>query len=131
MHMRRHRNARLRFPSIPAFAAGLMITALPAALPAQEAADWTPPLAADGKPDISGVWDFRTLTPLQRPTDQEAEIDETRAAEIEAAAVERARVADLPSDPEREGSRPAAKSAATTTSGSTAAPGWSATSGRR
>jgi hypothetical protein len=24
---------------------------------------------ADGRPDLQGVWDFRTLTPLQRPTD--------------------------------------------------------------
>ena len=28
------------------------------------------PRLPDGKPDLQGVWDFRTLTPLQRPEDQ-------------------------------------------------------------
>ncbi|MCY3971647.1 MAG: hypothetical protein OXG74_17090 [Acidobacteria bacterium] len=98
--MRRHRTTRLRNRSIPVLAALVFLVATPS-LVAQEAAGWMPPLAADGKPDISGVWDFRTLTPLQRPEDQEATIDEARAAEIETAAVERARAADAPSDPEK------------------------------
>ncbi len=30
---------------------------------------WTLPRTGDGRPDLQGVWDFRSLTPLQRPSD--------------------------------------------------------------
>ena len=42
---------------------------------------------ADGQPDLQGVWDFRTMTPLERPEDQDqAFLTEEEAAEAEAAA---------------------------------------------
>ncbi len=41
----------------------------------------------DGQPDLQGVWDFRTMTPLQRPEDQDqAFLTVEEAAEAEAAA---------------------------------------------
>ena len=27
------------------------------------------PRTSDGKPDLQGIWDFRTLTPLERPSE--------------------------------------------------------------
>jgi len=29
---------------------------------------WTPPHTPDGHPDLQGIWDFRSATPLERPT---------------------------------------------------------------
>ena len=32
-----------------------------------EAKTWTTPRTASGQPDLQGVWDFRTITPMERP----------------------------------------------------------------
>ena len=63
------------------------LVALPSAGLAQDA-----PKTAWGAPDLQGVWDFRTITPLQRPEDlgDKAFLTEEEAVQREQAAVERA-----------------------------------------
>ncbi len=55
---------------------------------------------ADGSPDLQGVWDFRTLTPLQRPEDQadKAVLTAEEAAEVESQAAARTAAANAPSE---------------------------------
>ena len=49
---------------------------------------YEPPRLPDGAPDLQGVWDFRTLTPLERPAAQAGKsvLTEEEAAVVEAAA---------------------------------------------
>ena len=54
------------------------------------AGDWTPPQTPWGDPDIGGVWNSSTVTPLQRP---EALADKAFLTAEEAAAIEQ-RVVD-------------------------------------
>ena len=58
------------------------------------------PRLPDGKPDLQGVWDFRTLTPLQRPEDQADKLVLTteEAAEVESQAAARTAAANAPSE---------------------------------
>ena len=60
----------------------------PAAAPRAGAAVAKPsalPRTPDGKPDLQGIWDFRTITPMQRPTDLAGKdvLNEQEAAEFE------------------------------------------------
>ncbi len=68
----------------------LLFPAVLLALPALAAAQQTP-RTAWGTPDLQGVWDFRTITPLQRPEDlgDKAFLTEEEATAREQAAVER------------------------------------------
>lgn len=40
-----------------------------AAQPASKSKNWTAPRAADGHPDLQGIWTNATLTPMQRPAE--------------------------------------------------------------
>ncbi len=79
-------------------AAGLLLAATAAA----QTEDWTAPRTAWGTPDLQGVWDFRTITPMERPAAL-AETDvlsDEEAASLEAAseAARAARDGETPFD---------------------------------
>ena len=59
-----------------------------------------PPRLPDGKPDLQGVWDFRTLTPLQRPEDQadKSVLTAEEVAEVESQAAARTAAANAQSE---------------------------------
>ena len=61
------------------------------------------PRKADGKPDFSGTYDIASLTPLERPEEQEDKLylsDDT-ARDIEKAAYDQVAAGDVQSDPDR------------------------------
>ena len=78
---------RLR-TSLSTVAAVVVIVSL-SAVPAVAQSD--APRTAWGQPDLQGVWDFRSITPLQRPERLENQefLTEEEAAELEQAAVAR------------------------------------------
>jgi hypothetical protein len=66
---------------VPAPLVGQSESSLPTTVGA--ASTWSVPRTADGQPDLRGIWDFRTITPLQRPAalgDKAVFTDEEAAA---------------------------------------------------
>jgi hypothetical protein len=65
---------------------------VPVAAQAQTAAvdTRTPPRTPWGEPDLQGIWDFRTITPLERPSELAGKqvLTEEEAAELEEQAVQ-------------------------------------------
>ena len=57
---------------------------------------WEPPRLSDGRPDLQGVWDFRTVTPFERPEGLGERLTEEQAAAIESFAAAAQQAADQP-----------------------------------
>ena len=72
------------------------VVALMPMLAAAQATTAEPPRTAWGDPDLGGVWDFRTITSLERPSDlaDQEFLTEEEVAEKEREAAERDRSAD-------------------------------------
>ena len=63
----------------------------PSTRPVPSTRTWTPPRTPEGRPDLQGIWDFRTATPLERPTEFAGKTSFTaeEAADFERRAAER------------------------------------------
>ncbi len=58
-----------------------LLAAAPVAGQAQSVATgktWTLPRTPDGQPDLQGVWDYRTITPLDLPTRKPRSLKRTK-----------------------------------------------------
>ena len=81
---------------------GIAVEGLGAPASAQAPAGrWVMPRTADGHPDLQGNWSNSTLTPLQRPRDQEAVLSWEQVRAIEQGRAEVVIATSQPSDPDR------------------------------
>jgi hypothetical protein len=84
------------------FAVTLSAVALVAFAPVPAAAQADAPRTSWGQPDLQGVWDFRTITPMERPADlaEKEFLTDEEAAELEQvrAAANAARDGEVPAD---------------------------------
>ena len=85
----------------------VLLTPLPAAAqaPTTAADAWTLPRTPDGQPDLQGVWDYRTITPLERPSELAGRefLTDEEVAQLEQRAFERNTDEAPPEDPTRVG----------------------------
>ena len=79
------------------------VGALAPALAAGQSAEPPTPLTPWGDPDLQGVWDFRTIIPLERPDDRagQAFLTDEEAAQLEQEAIDEDERLNEPSDVDR------------------------------
>ena len=77
-------------------AAALAGAAVSPVLGQEPAGTWEPPRLSDGRPDLQGVWDFRTATPFERPEGLGERLTDEQAAAIESFAAAAQQAADQP-----------------------------------
>jgi len=77
-----------------------LASVLLAAIPAPAQKPWTPPHTPDGQPDLQGIWNNATLTPMERPAQYAGK---TTLTEQEAVAFEREELGNVNAD-RRDGS---------------------------
>ncbi len=75
----------------PAAVIAVLSLAAPAAGQVTTKRTWTPPRTSWGEPDLQGIWDFATITPLERPSELAGKdvLTEQEATEREEQATQR------------------------------------------
>ena len=77
--------------SLPVVSAAIAVAVLVPAVAAAQSAETAVPRTAWGVPDLTGVWDFRSITPLERPDElaDKAFLTEEEAVNLEQETVQR------------------------------------------
>ena len=117
---------------LAAFALTVIVWLAPAPAASQSAESAAAPTTPWGDPDLRGVWDFRTLTPMERP---DASSGNTFLTDEDAAAFRQQTIDALDADRRDNADRAfgfgSTSSVPTTSSGMTTAPRSLRTNGRR
>src|SRR5262245_32858197 len=80
----------MRFRMLSSMSAAAVLGAFIVSLSAQTPAPKTAPKTEWGAPDLRGIWDFRTITPLERPERfaNKEFLTEAEAAQLEQAVID-------------------------------------------